>query len=463
MLLAKTSCAEILQDPSRQPRVKALHLNNHISEVQELKSSSSHNNALNHPKKPSLANILAVSPDPDDNKVTQTPRSPSFDQHRTVSPPAPTEALESNLIPSPIRGHRHNHHQQHVAKFGFPPSKQPRSRSYKIPNHARKHSLDSLMTAVEAVETARPKPKQQNNSSDSEWQARLTHILRLKTDIVRSLESWSTTSAPLSAYGHNQCAFDSLSFEDIGVVIQRSEELASEARALLQLKHTGGQVGIRHEEPANYTYQSQHPTLLPGYNTIMGSSQRFENGAVPKAAAETTFTSPIVTSGMVLVNGAAYHSPTFGASAKNNSTTTPVNSIVKSGEAHNDSDITKPSTTSTPSRPTTSSTTSPLLDTPPNERPANAIRGMECVHCASTETPEWRRGPYGNRTVCNACGLFYCKIVKRFGIQKANLLMRYRRHTLPEDRRVPSHLFVPESFVEKLESDRSLDQNFSVL
>lgn len=39
----------------------------------------------------------------------------------------------------------------------------------------------------------------------------------------------------------------------------------------------------------------------------------------------------------------------------------------------------------------------------------------ECHRCGTTETPEWRRGPNGLRTLCNACGLFHAKLVKRKG------------------------------------------------
>ncbi|CEG78757.1 Putative GATA zinc finger domain-containing protein 10 [Rhizopus microsporus] len=30
---------------------------------------------------------------------------------------------------------------------------------------------------------------------------------------------------------------------------------------------------------------------------------------------------------------------------------------------------------------------------------------LKCHSCQSTETPEWRKGPLGPRTLCNACGL----------------------------------------------------------
>lgn len=31
----------------------------------------------------------------------------------------------------------------------------------------------------------------------------------------------------------------------------------------------------------------------------------------------------------------------------------------------------------------------------------------KCAHCETTKTPQWRRGPLGPHTLCNACGLQY--------------------------------------------------------
>ncbi|CAE6492897.1 unnamed protein product [Rhizoctonia solani] len=36
-----------------------------------------------------------------------------------------------------------------------------------------------------------------------------------------------------------------------------------------------------------------------------------------------------------------------------------------------------------------------------------------CHSCEITDTPEWRRGPDGQRTLCNACGLHYAKLVRK--------------------------------------------------
>ncbi|KAK9282065.1 hypothetical protein L1049_004977 [Liquidambar formosana] len=33
--------------------------------------------------------------------------------------------------------------------------------------------------------------------------------------------------------------------------------------------------------------------------------------------------------------------------------------------------------------------------------------GRKCLHCASEKTPQWRTGPLGPKTLCNACGVRY--------------------------------------------------------
>ncbi|KAI9469962.1 MAG: hypothetical protein EXX96DRAFT_588203 [Benjaminiella poitrasii] len=41
-----------------------------------------------------------------------------------------------------------------------------------------------------------------------------------------------------------------------------------------------------------------------------------------------------------------------------------------------------------------------------------------CHSCNISETPEWRRGPDGARTLCNACGLHYAKLSKKKNMKK---------------------------------------------
>lgn len=86
-----------------------------------------------------------------------------------------------------------------------------------------------------------------------------------------------------------------------------------------------------------------------------------------------------------------------------------------------------------------------------------------CLHCQEKDTPEWRRGPYGNRTLCNACGLFYNKLIKKFGARDANIMMHYRRRVIPDDRRVPDIVEVPGSFVQLLKQRTDLDEQYAVI
>lgn len=49
---------------------------------------------------------------------------------------------------------------------------------------------------------------------------------------------------------------------------------------------------------------------------------------------------------------------------------------------------------------------SPIHKTTPSikKQPADTP-GRKCVHCASEKTPQWRTGPMGPKTLCNACGV----------------------------------------------------------
>lgn len=49
-------------------------------------------------------------------------------------------------------------------------------------------------------------------------------------------------------------------------------------------------------------------------------------------------------------------------------------------------------------------------------RGRNAPPGR-CHSCNRAETPEWRRGPDGARTLCNACGLHYAKLTRKMGVK----------------------------------------------
>jgi len=37
-----------------------------------------------------------------------------------------------------------------------------------------------------------------------------------------------------------------------------------------------------------------------------------------------------------------------------------------------------------------------------------------CIDCGRTDSPEWRKGPTGPKTLCNACGLRWAKQMRKF-------------------------------------------------
>ncbi|KAF9996286.1 hypothetical protein BGZ80_006388 [Entomortierella chlamydospora] len=52
-----------------------------------------------------------------------------------------------------------------------------------------------------------------------------------------------------------------------------------------------------------------------------------------------------------------------------------------------------------------------------------------CLSCHTSDTPEWRRGPEGARTLCNACGLHYAKLTKRQQQQEQRRLQNQENGT----------------------------------
>ncbi|KAK2758944.1 hypothetical protein FQN54_003042 [Arachnomyces sp. PD_36] len=56
------------------------------------------------------------------------------------------------------------------------------------------------------------------------------------------------------------------------------------------------------------------------------------------------------------------------------------------------------------------------------KRRGKAAPPGRCHSCNRAETPEWRRGPDGARTLCNACGLHYAKLTRKLGAKQASSL-----------------------------------------
>ncbi|KAK4361876.1 hypothetical protein RND71_017117 [Anisodus tanguticus] len=51
--------------------------------------------------------------------------------------------------------------------------------------------------------------------------------------------------------------------------------------------------------------------------------------------------------------------------------------------------------------------TGKVTKAPLKKRDSVETPGRKCLHCASEKTPQWRTGPMGPKTLCNACGVRY--------------------------------------------------------
>ncbi|KAF2740202.1 hypothetical protein EJ04DRAFT_425540 [Polyplosphaeria fusca] len=66
------------------------------------------------------------------------------------------------------------------------------------------------------------------------------------------------------------------------------------------------------------------------------------------------------------------------------------------------------------------------------KRRGRAAPPGRCHSCNRAETPEWRRGPDGARTLCNACGLHYAKLTRKMGGKNAMSSSNLRPKSLGE-------------------------------
>ncbi|CAK8568881.1 unnamed protein product [Lathyrus sativus] len=67
--------------------------------------------------------------------------------------------------------------------------------------------------------------------------------------------------------------------------------------------------------------------------------------------------------------------------------------------------VLSPPTTATAS--SHSDVIAPAKKPSPRKRDHGDGEGRKCLHCATDRTPQWRTGPLGPKTLCNACGVRY--------------------------------------------------------
>ncbi|CAA6666504.1 unnamed protein product [Spirodela intermedia] len=59
----------------------------------------------------------------------------------------------------------------------------------------------------------------------------------------------------------------------------------------------------------------------------------------------------------------------------------------------------------------------------------NTGAAVGCAECGASQSPMWRRGPAGPKTLCNACGIRYAK-AKRRRTHLEELLLKLREEIL---------------------------------
>ncbi|GAA5804225.1 hypothetical protein HPULCUR_009712 [Helicostylum pulchrum] len=94
-------------------------------------------------------------------------------------------------------------------------------------------------------------------------------------------------------------------------------------------------------------------------------------------------------------------------------------------------------------------------------RSKRSMIGQRCHSCNTTETPEWRRGPDGARTLCNACGLHYSKLLRKgsMTVQSHNYLLDMPDHSNRSPRVIQFPIIQVNSSTSDARSDYNNDDN----
>eukprot|EP01113_Clastostelium_recurvatum_P043979 TRINITY_DN7367_c0_g1_i1.p1 TRINITY_DN7367_c0_g1~~TRINITY_DN7367_c0_g1_i1.p1 ORF type:complete len:405 (-),score=101.33 TRINITY_DN7367_c0_g1_i1:120-1334(-) len=110
--------------------------------------------------------------------------------------------------------------------------------------------------------------------------------------------------------------------------------------------------------------------------------------------------------------------------------------------------------------------------TPQEDEGTLPVRGKRkseshsCTACGTTSSPEWRRGPQGSNTLCNACGLHYAKLLKKGqgdlmpqGIGWVSSAIQDARTGKPDN--TPSPVGIPPRTTSSTPSTQSPSSHFS--
>jgi len=163
------------------------------------------------------------------------------------------------------------------------------------------------------------------------------------------------------------------------------------------------------------TYPSRNTAMLNTFLELKMENQRLQHRLHELRALNAPFLQASSTPGGPTLTASALP-PTFGANpSSTTSSRLPIDLPPSTVQDH-------PEPTATNSSPVTRNFGAAGLQEDDQGEPAKkktkklapSISQRVCVTCGRTDSPEWRKGPLGPKTLCNACGLRWAKQARRF-------------------------------------------------
>lgn len=389
---------------------------------------SSGNMPSTHRGSSSLSSIIHPSrEDQPTQSLSSTPGTPEKKlQSRDVSPPVKPEQIQrqssvySRHYSAPMSPHSMVRAPPPFPRYSYPPSSSPTQPAF-YSSHLSTvpPSQQSFLMQLPVIPHSPPPAPLSTRShhpaplpQDTEFLTRLTEILETASHLYQAASQFQASTSPATPYQPQ------ISVEALDILAQRCRASAHvldywrsrvdyDSRYHNQRQQQPPQqqqVGphphqqqpllqppppqmLQQSVPPSYAYPQVHPGMpippqhpqqqqqqLPNQHHPHQSNQMHRTSAPPPTK---HFTDPIIHERTASDSGLPT-GPVSGGSSSNSS-----------GVSGNSRRVKK------------------------RTREGSAV--LVCHHCGASETPEWRRGPNGARTLCNACGLFHAKMVKKNG------------------------------------------------
>lgn len=178
--------------------------------------------------------------------------------------------------------------------------------------------------------------------------------------------------------------------------------------------HSPSESSFREQTQSHFQQQSsyfQPKTTQPQLPTVQSYQPRIYHTQIyPQGFPPTSYSNQIISPSNYQVQNYTVHGPSPSVSSLNSS---PDNSIAQlSGKLISRKPL---------------ETKSDSAIKVPKKRGRKKKANTVCTQCKLENTPEWRKGPEGPRTLCNACGLFFKKLCNKFGVYEAGKVMVYKK------------------------------------